>query len=181
MYRMSSLDKAKTVTMEIQINSAGSEFELDDNGYQEKQNRKQQQQTKKSCVHLQYIQVFTWWVLLQVAFTWHLLGYVLHSSIFVKKKGKEEKRLKMGFGFYLEHTFKKKKQNKTNTKNKTNKQQTSTQTKTKQKENMQTSERRIHYTRLKKYSNKFFLDFKIQHLIQWEKFTPLSATKEQLS
>ena len=108
MCRMSSLDKAKTVTMEIQINSAGSEFELDDNGYQEKQNRKQQQ-TKKSCVHLQYIQVFIWWVLLQVAFTWHLLGYVLHSSIFVKKKGKEEKRLKMGFGFYLEHTCTKKK------------------------------------------------------------------------
>ena len=46
---------------------------------------------------------------------------------------------------------------------------------------MQTSERRIHYTRLKKYSNKFFLDSKILHLIQWEKFTPLSATKGQLS
>ena len=60
MCRISSLDEAKTVTMEIQINSAGSEFELDDNGYQEKQNRKQQQQTKKSCVHLQYIQVFIW-------------------------------------------------------------------------------------------------------------------------
>ena len=127
MYRMSSLDKAKTVTMEIQINSAGSEFELDDNGYQEKQNRKQQQQTKKSCVHLQYIQVFTWWVLLQVAFTWHLLGYVLHSSIFVKKKGKEEKRLKMGFGFYLEHTFKKKK-TKQNKYKKQNKQTTNKHT-----------------------------------------------------
>ena len=29
---MSSLDKAKTVVMEIQINTAGSEFELGDNG-----------------------------------------------------------------------------------------------------------------------------------------------------
>ena len=109
--------------MEIQINSAGSEFELDDNGYQEKQNRKQQQQTKKSCVHLQYIQVFIWWVLLQVAFTWHLLGYVLHSSIFVKKKkGKEEKRLKMGFGFYLEHTCTKKTKQIQKTKQTNNKQ-----------------------------------------------------------
>ena len=31
------------------------------------------------------------------------------------------------------------------------------------------------------YSKKFVLDSKIQHLIQWDKFTPLSATKEQLS
>ena len=31
-----------------------------------------------------------------------------------------------------------------------------------------------------KYSKNFFLDSKIQHLIQWEKFTPLSATKEHL-
>ena len=99
MCRISSLDEAKTVTMEIQINSAGSEFELDDNGYQEKQNRKQQQQTKKSCVHLQYIQVFIWWVLLQVAFTWHLLGYVLHSSIFVKKKRKRREKIKNGIWF----------------------------------------------------------------------------------
>ena len=99
MCRISSLDEAKTVTMEIQINSAGSEFELDDNGYQEKQNRKQQQQTKKSCVHLQYIQVFIWWVLLQVAFTWHLLGYVLHSSIFVQKKRKRREKIKNGIWF----------------------------------------------------------------------------------
>ena len=133
MCRISSLDEAKTVTMEIQINSAGSEFELDDNGYQEKQNRKQQQQTKKSCVHLQYIQVFIWWVLLQVAFTWHLLGYVLHSSIFVKKKkGKEEKRLKMGFGFYLEYTCTKKtKQNKYNKKKTTTTNKHRNQNKTK--------------------------------------------------
>ena len=33
MCRMSSLDEAKTVIMEIQIDSAGSEFELDDNGH----------------------------------------------------------------------------------------------------------------------------------------------------
>ena len=38
-------------------------------------------------------------VLLQVAFTWHLSGYVLHSSISVKKR-KKEKRMKMGFGFH---------------------------------------------------------------------------------
>ena len=69
---------------------------------------------------------------------------------------------------------------KTNTKNKTKKQQTSTQNKTKQNENIQ-NERIIHYTRSIKYSKKFFLDSKIQHLIQWEKFTPLPATKEQLS
>ena len=37
MCRISSIDEAKTVTMEIQINSAGSKFELDDNGHQEKQ------------------------------------------------------------------------------------------------------------------------------------------------
>ena len=30
-----------------------------------------------------------------------------------------------------------------------------------------------------KYSKKFFLDSKIQHHIQGEKFTPLPATKEQ--
>ena len=61
------------------------------------------------------------------------------------------------------------------------KQQTSRQTKTKQKENIQTSKRGIHYTGSMKYSKKFFLNSKIQHLIQWEKFTPLSATKEHLS
>ena len=55
---------------------------------------------------------------------------------------------------------------------KTKKQQTGRQTKTKQKENIQTSERGIHYTRSMKYS---------KNLIQWEKFTPLSATKEHLS
>ena len=54
---------------------------------------------------------------------------------------------------------------KTNTKNKTKKQQTSTQNKTKQNENIQ-NERIIHYTRSIKYSKKFFLDSKIQHLIQ---------------
>ena len=99
-------------------------------------------------------------------------------NICQKKKGKEDKRLKMGFGFFLEHICTTKK---TNTKGKTKKQQTSTKAKTKQNENIKTSERRIHYTRSIKYSNKFFLDSKIQHLIQWEKFTPLSATKEQLS
>ena len=50
-------------------------------------------------------------------------------------------------------------------KNKTKKQQTSRQTKTKQNQNIQTSERRIHYTRSIKYSKKFFLDSKIQHLM----------------
>ena len=69
----------------------------------------------------------------------------------------------------------------TNTKKKTKKKQTSRQTKTKQNQNIQTSERRIHYTRSIKYRKKFFLDSKIQHLIQGDKFTPLSATKEQLS
>ena len=54
----------------------------------------------------------------------------------------------------------------TNTKNKTKKQQTSRQTKTKQNQNIQTSERRIYYTRSIKYSKKFFLDSKIQHFIQ---------------
>ena len=68
----------------------------------------------------------------------------------------------------------------TNTKNKTKKQQTSRQTKTKQNQNIQTSERRIHYARSIKYSKKFFLDSKIQHFIR-DKFTPLSATKEQWS
>ena len=81
---------------------------------------------------------------------------------------------KMGFQNYA------KKKN-TNTKNKTKTQQTSRQTKTKQNQNIQTSERRIHYTRSIKYSKKFFLDSKIQHLIQGDKFTPLPATKEQLS
>ena len=33
-------------------------------------------------------------VLLQVAFTWHLPGYVLHSSISVKKEKKKKKREK---------------------------------------------------------------------------------------
>ena len=84
-------------------------------------------------------------------------------NICQKKKGKEDKRLKMGFGFFLEHICTTKK---TNTKDKTKKQQTSTKTKTKQNENIKTSERRIHYTRSIKYSNKFFLDSKIQHLIQ---------------
>ena len=69
----------------------------------------------------------------------------------------------MGFGFFLEHICTTKK---TNTKGKTKKQQTSTKTKTKQNENIKTSERRIHYTRSTKYSNKFFFDSKIQHLIQ---------------
>ena len=36
MCRISSLNEAKTVTMEIQINSTESEFELDDNGHQKK-------------------------------------------------------------------------------------------------------------------------------------------------
>ena len=34
----------------------------------------------------------------------------------------------------------------------------------------------IHHTRSIKYRKKFFIDFKIQHLIQGDKFTPLSAT-----
>ena len=46
------------------------------------------------------------------------------------------------------------------------KKHTSRQTKTKQKENIQTSKRGIHYTRSMKYSKNFFLDSKIQHLIQ---------------
>ena len=37
MCRISSLNEAKTVTMEIQINLTESEFELDDNGHQKKQ------------------------------------------------------------------------------------------------------------------------------------------------
>ena len=48
----------------------------------------------------------------------------------------------------------------------TKKNQTSRQTKTKQKENIQTSKRGIHYTHSMKYSKKFFLDSKFQHLIQ---------------
>ena len=77
----------------------------------------------------------------------------------------------------------KKKNKKTTNKSKNQKKnkQTSTQTKTKQNEYIQTSERRVHYTRSMKHCKKFFLDSKIQHLTQWEKFTPLSATKEQLS
>ena len=34
----------------------------------------------------------------------------------------------------------------------------------------------IHHTRSIKYRKTFFIDFKIQHLIQGDKFTPLSAT-----
>ena len=64
---------------------------------------------------------------------------------------------------------------------KTKKEQTSRRTKTKLNENIQTSERRVHYTRSMKYCKKLFLDSKVQHLRQWKKFTPLSATKEQLS
>ena len=76
----------------------------------------------------------------------------------------------------------KKKQNKKHKQmQKTKKEQTSRRTKTKLNENIQTSERRIHYTRSMKYCEKLFLDSKVQHLRQWKKFTPLSATKEQLS
>ena len=39
----------------------------------------------------------------------------------------------------------------------------------------------MHYTRSIKYRKKFSLDSKIQHFLQWDKFTPLLATKEQLS
>ena len=67
-------------------------------------------------------------------------------------------------------TFKVNKKIKNKTKNKNNKQQTkqqtSRQTKTKQNENIQMSERRIHYTPSIKYSKKCFLDSKFQHLIQ---------------
>ena len=52
---------------------------------------------------------------------------------------------------------------------------------TKQNENIQTSERRIHYTRSMKYSKKFFLDSKIQQLknschtsIESQKKSPIS-------
>ena len=38
-------------------------------------------------------------VLLQVAFTWHLPGYVMHSSISFKIKEKKEKRMKNGIWF----------------------------------------------------------------------------------
>ena len=99
-------------------------------------------------------------------------------NICQKKKRKRREKIKNGIWFFLEHLCTKKK---TNTKGQTKKQQKSTKTKTKQNENIKTRERRIHYTRSTKYSNKFFLDSKIQHLIQWEKFTSLSATKEQLS
>ena len=71
----------------------------------------------------------------------------------------------MGFGFF-QSIYVQQKKKQTNTKGKTKKQQTSTKTKTKQNENIKTSERRIHYTLSIKYSNKFFLDSKIQHLIQ---------------
>ena len=45
-------------------------------------------------------------VLLQVAFTWHLPGYVLHSSISVKKekKRKKEKKIKNGSGFFIQES-----------------------------------------------------------------------------
>ena len=42
------------------------------------------------------------------------------------------------------------------------------------------SERRIQYTRSINYSKKFSFG-EIQHNIQWDKFTPLSPTKGQLS
>ena len=76
------------------------------------------------------------------------------------------------------------KKNKTATKNNNKKQQQQQQTannwdKPKQNENIQTSEQRIHYTRPIKYSKKFSFG-KIQHLMI-DKFTPLSATEEQLS
>ena len=85
------------------------------------------------------------------------------------KVNKKNKRIKQK----NKNKYKYKKQNK--------KQQTSRQTKTKQNQNIQKSEQRIHYTRSIKYRKKFFLDSKIQHLIQGDKFTPLSATKEQFS
>ena len=85
-------------------------------------------------------------------------------NICQKKKKKKERRenIKNEIWFFLEHkcTTKKKQIQKAK------KQQTSTKTKTKQNENIKTSERRIHYTLSIKYSNKFFLDSKIQHLIQ---------------
>ena len=101
-------------------------------------------------------------------------------NICQKKKKERREKIKNGIWFFFRaYMYNNKK--KTNTKGKTKKQQTSTKTKTKQNENIKTRERRIHYTLSIKYSNKIFLDSKIQHLIQWEKFTPLSATKEQLS
>ena len=91
--------------------------------------------------------------------------------------------------FCWRQTFKANKQNKaktnknrykkTKTKKKTTTKKHTNQNKTKRKYTK--SERSIHYTRSMEYRNKFFLDSKIQHLIQWDKFTPLSATKEQLS
>ena len=68
--------------------------------------------------------------------------------------------------FKVNKKIKNKTKNKNKNKKQNNKQQTSRQTKTKQNENIQTSERRIHYTPSKKYSKKFFLDSKFQHLIQ---------------
>ena len=56
------------------------------------------------------------------------------------------------------------------------KQQTSRQTKPKQNENIQTSK----YTRSINYSKKFSFG-KIQHNIQWDKFTPFSPIEGQLS
>ena len=79
-----------------------------------------------------------------------------------QKKRKRREKIKNGIWFFFRAYMYKKK----NPKGKTKKQQTSTKTKTKQNENIKTSERRIRYTRSTKYSNKFFLDSKIQHLIQ---------------
>ena len=67
--------------------------------------------------------------------------------------------------FKVNKRIKKNKQTKQKQIKKAIKQQTSRQTKTKQNENIQTSER-IHYTRSMKYGKKFFLNSKIQHLIQ---------------
>ena len=60
------------------------------------------------------------------------------------------------------------------------KQQTSRQTKPKQNENIQTNERRKQYTRSINYSKKFSFG-KIQHNIQWDKFTQFSPTEGQFS
>ena len=43
-------------------------------------------------------------VFLQWAFTWHLSGYVSHSSISFKKKEKKRKELKMVFFLFKSHT-----------------------------------------------------------------------------
>ena len=84
------------------------------------------------------------------------------------KLNKNNKRIKQK----NKNKYKYKKQNKKTTNKQTN------QNKTKQNQNIQTSERRIHYTRSITLT---LLDSKIQHLIPGDKFTPLSATKEQLS